>query len=416
MDAYKTVIDGLGRAGYTIDRLMAELAHPCSRMVKKCFWQSEEVSCEDIFDSVRTSQGFCCAFNYYGTSKFMDNLDDPRKLQYQYVGGAGPNLGLRLFLDVEESQYVSSIRPSYGINVLVQDGFDYPDMDLIANTVLSTEELTISVTPRVYISTENLKYLSYAQRHCLFEDEGDLEWTSTYSYKTCITQCRVKAILEFCDCIPYHYPVKEPKRFCTLLDVPCLKSNRYKYNALEIMDNFFTTKDAQGLRKKIDKGVQCNCYPQCNELMFDFHIDRAKATPMIGFEFSNVSVVNIYYTNIGCIQTERDVYFTWDRILGNNYYVAFVPKNLPKLILASIGGLFGLCLGGSVISILECFYFFGRHLSRCKSVKPKPQYVRPASPPIYITDLQYYNHKHNLERRNYNDIQKHILSTGWRNY
>lgn len=75
-----------------------------------------------------------------------------------------------------------------------------------------------------------------------------------------------------------------------------------------------------------------------------------------------------------------------------------------------------MCLGGSVISILECFYFFAKYLSRCEPVEPEPQYVRPSPPPIYVTDLKYYNHKNNLVVKNYDDIQKHVLATGIRNH
>ncbi|KAF2880911.1 hypothetical protein ILUMI_25260, partial [Ignelater luminosus] len=295
MSGYRIVFEELEKAGYTTDRLMEEvlvykslrtkiyilvfqLAHPCSSMIKKCFWQSEEVQCSQIFDSVKTSQGYCCAFNYYGSVDTVENLENPQKLHFLHVSGAGPNLGLRLLLDVEESQYISPIKPSYGINILVQDGFDYPDMDLIANTILSTQELTISVNPKIYISTESVRYLDYEHRHCLFEDEGDLEWTTTYSYKTCLSQCRIEAILYYCNCVPYYYPIRRRERICTLLDVPCLRANKYKYNALEIVDSVFVPRDTKKMYEHGDT-VRCKCYPQCSEQMFTLHTDRATATP-----------------------------------------------------------------------------------------------------------------------------------------
>ncbi|KAF2880215.1 hypothetical protein ILUMI_25951, partial [Ignelater luminosus] len=59
----------------------------------------------------------------------------------------------------------------------------------------------------------------------------------------------------------------------------------------------------------------------------------------------NLSILNVYYSSAGCTKVERDVYYTWDRIL------------------ASIGGIFSLCLGGSIISIVQCFYFIGKVIS-----------------------------------------------------
>lgn len=52
-----------------------QLAHPCFSMIKKCYWQSAEVQCSQIFGFVKTSQGYCCAFNYYGTVDTVDNLE-----------------------------------------------------------------------------------------------------------------------------------------------------------------------------------------------------------------------------------------------------------------------------------------------------------------------------------------------------
>lgn len=48
----------------------------------------------------------------------------------------------------------------------------------------------------------------------------------------------------------------------------------------------------------------------------------------------------VYFRDLNVIRYRRDLYMTWDGLF------------------ASIGGIFGLCLGGSVLSLVEMAYFF----------------------------------------------------------
>lgn len=51
-------------AGYKIDILMLRLMQPCSVMIKKCFWFDRLVPCEELFFVSKSSEGYCCSFNY----------------------------------------------------------------------------------------------------------------------------------------------------------------------------------------------------------------------------------------------------------------------------------------------------------------------------------------------------------------
>lgn len=70
-----------------------------------------------------------------------------------------------------------------------------------------------------------------------------------------------------------------------------------------------------------------------------------------------------------------------------------MEKYKRPFFLASIGGIFGLCLGGSIISILECLYFFGRVVTNCKQCELSGFLLKskkPAYPQIYLTDFKLY--------------------------
>lgn len=74
----------------------------------------------------------------------------------------------------------------------------------------------------------------------------------------------------------------------------------------------------------------------------------------------------VYFRDLSCIRYRRDVYMTWDGLF------------------ASFGGIFGLCLGGSILSLVELAYFFTIRLSltiyRMYRGKPtKPEAKTPAA-------------------------------------
>lgn len=60
---------------------------------------------------------------------------------------------------------------------------------------------------------------------------------------------------------------------------------------------------------------------------------------------TNMTNLVVYFKDYTCTQYMRDVYMTWDGLF------------------AAFGGIFGLCLGGSVLSIVEMCYFFTIRLS-----------------------------------------------------
>lgn len=43
------------------------LAPSCSDMLERCRWKGTDTRCDELFQTVETSEGFCCSFNYYGT-------------------------------------------------------------------------------------------------------------------------------------------------------------------------------------------------------------------------------------------------------------------------------------------------------------------------------------------------------------
>lgn len=56
---------------YTAESLMYELMEPCSFMMQKCAWLGNAIPCEKLFKVSKSTEGFCCSFNYIGLKKSL---------------------------------------------------------------------------------------------------------------------------------------------------------------------------------------------------------------------------------------------------------------------------------------------------------------------------------------------------------
>lgn len=112
--------------------------------------------------------------------------------EYRFLG-AGDNVGLDLFLSPEPNEYVSYVKPYYGIQIAIHAQEDYPDMKN-AVIVQPGYDVKIFITPSILISDEavcgpsdsintyyrffkiksfkfQVRHLTLNHRKCLFEDE-----------------------------------------------------------------------------------------------------------------------------------------------------------------------------------------------------------------------------------------------------
>lgn len=62
----------LEELGYNTETMMFELRHPCDRLIKQCGWLGKVVRCEHLFRTSRSSEGFCCSFNYKASKQYLE--------------------------------------------------------------------------------------------------------------------------------------------------------------------------------------------------------------------------------------------------------------------------------------------------------------------------------------------------------
>lgn len=78
------------------------------------------------------------------------------------------------------------------------------------------------------------------------------------------------------------------------------------------------------------------------------------------------TTLKVHFKDLTCIKYRRDMYMTWDGLFGNKQNIYSLHGLIESNWMchpyhsstASFGGIFGLCLGGSVISLVELLYYF----------------------------------------------------------
>lgn len=71
-DDFKLVTNTLTHLNYSTERLMLELMQPCDLMVANCTWLGKPTPCRTIFRVAKSTEGFCCSFNYKGPLDYLE--------------------------------------------------------------------------------------------------------------------------------------------------------------------------------------------------------------------------------------------------------------------------------------------------------------------------------------------------------
>lgn len=101
----------------------------------------------------------------------------------------------------------------------------------------------------------------------------------------------------------------------------------------------------------------------------------------------NFTTVNVYFRELTCTKYRRDIYMTWDSLFSQ------------------FGGIFGLCLGGSLLTIVELLYAFTfklwEYIRTGRSHRTSP-IVQLPQPPSYFPQAKVANHAtiFNYNKRN----------------
>ncbi|XP_017026962.1 pickpocket protein 28 [Drosophila kikkawai] len=344
-----------------ISDFVANHSQACERMLLFCRFSAVERNCSHLFQQVLTDEGLCCVFNFqppeYLYKPFSDsgrNLTSesgfesvkwdpetgyPEKLPPRFYpstsSGTGITLGFTAVLDAEMSEYFCSSTNGPGFKVYFHNPVEVPMVKEAGLITAIGYETNYRIEMVRSEAVPAIRSISRDGRQCLFKNEKDLIFYSIYTRLNCENECLAAYLYDNCACIPYDYPqIYSNATTCTMRDAHCVR---------------------RAQKAAIRQGeVKClsQCLPSCFDLNylasgFSFPLATGKfqlANGLVeGFNKSylseNIAVINVYF--------RESVYY------GNmkNAYVGLTE------FLSNVGGVMGLFMGFSVISLAEILYF-----------------------------------------------------------
>ncbi|XP_046391658.1 pickpocket protein 28-like [Ischnura elegans] len=365
-------------ASETIDigaiQFFQEAAPPCDDFFY-CEWKGQFARCcRELFRPILTEEGVCYTFNMLATTQIFTNnmtidgfnesfgLKHPRETEwsdwnaqdgyprtapidtYPHRGpGAGASSGLHIYFKADPEDYDARCRTIGGFKVLLHNPSEFPRMSELFFRAPLNQDVVVSVKPNIMGTTNELQDYPSSRRRCLFQRERQLRFFTHYTQRNCELECLVNTTLEVCHCMPFFMPSNNIS-LCGIGSIGCIHNVTEQLQHSEILNAM-----------KMDAGSGsggCNCLPACTELNYDAE------TSMGEFDFEKImAAFNI---------TENESDYFGKKIGKLSIFFKewqFITSRRGELygqtdFLANCGGLLGLFMGFSFLSLVEIIYFF----------------------------------------------------------
>ena len=95
--------------------------------------------------------------------------------------------------------------------MIAHDPITFPEVSSKGMVIGSGKEIFLTVSAIHTESSEPVREMEVLRRNCIFSDEknvpnAEVTVFKTYSQENCFLECRAKALLKECGCLPYYYP------------------------------------------------------------------------------------------------------------------------------------------------------------------------------------------------------------------
>ncbi|XP_055309664.1 uncharacterized protein LOC129573300 [Sitodiplosis mosellana] len=354
--------------------------------VSHCRWHNDETECESLFQMNLVEDGLCYTFNaldsrqiyteavvpdmmtmtnnpsvkHWNIEDGYENVDSDYNTTYPYrVFGSGSNAGLFTLLHLNDNALDFLCRgPIQGSKIFLHHPGEVPQLSLRYFRVPILHDVMIAVKPQMIITAESLRSYSPTERQCYFNGEHQLKYFKMYTQHNCEMECLANYTRKHCGCVKFSMPRDNDTRVCGSDKIQCCNK----------AENAFLERHLSGDSNDRDSEA-CNCLSACVLINYDAEIiqtDFDKADSIIAQKYDASSD-----DLVGAQPARLSVFFKEHR------FVAIQRSELYGYtdFFANCGGLLGLFLGASVLSVIECIYHFtlrlgcSRHLERKRTLK-----------------------------------------------
>ncbi|XP_058456439.1 pickpocket protein 28-like [Malaya genurostris] len=348
-------------------KILKSISIPQEQLFVYCEWHQLNINCTEDFTLVLTDVGYCYSYNLLASGDILredqlhpdseyiaetrssynwtlDNGYRPRTDINTYPRralGAGIKAGVFALLSVNEDDMDYLCSNSFqGFKVLLHMPNEYPQLLNQHFRVPLNQEVAVSVTPTMIETSDSIKSYTPSRRQCFFGNERYLKYFRAYTQSNCELECLTNFTLKKCGCVQLSMPRAPNVSICGIGQQECY--NRATSELLEM--------EVKLLEKSQSKQMdECNCLPSCRVVQYNTEISQAS------FEWQKLlSVFDLTEGMLTGFQVSHLQVF-----LKEGQFIPIQRNELFGLtdFLANCGGLLGLFMGVSILSLVEIFYY-----------------------------------------------------------
>ncbi|KAG5682311.1 hypothetical protein PVAND_011670 [Polypedilum vanderplanki] len=195
-------------------------------------------------------------------------------------------------------------------------------------------ELTeLLIKPKMTITEEDLRDYTLERRNCFFNGEKQLRYFKQYTKYNCEQECLSNYTAKKCNCVKFSVIRDKSTPICTNQQLECFE------NAENELFNDEISFDSKSEKSKYRDLIKCACLPQCESIKYELELVKTNYKIHLT-EYQTLATLKVFFKDNEFVPLKRfQLYGTVD-------------------FLANCGGLLGLFVGVSVLSIVEIFYYF----------------------------------------------------------
>ncbi|XP_049542464.1 pickpocket protein 28-like [Anopheles darlingi] len=350
-------------------------------LVQYCSFDDHIYVCNHYMQETITDEGVCYTFNIappeqifrkgalHTKYKYMENARVDRftsgfpELPVVPVYSRGSGIGTGLILHLKQS--LSDIDYmctgfAQGYKLILHDSKEYPQASKRNIRIPLGHEINIALKPQIIETTESASSYGWKKRQCFFDYERQLRFFQHYTQDNCELECLTNKTLLLCECVRFSMPHDNDTQVCSL--------GTWKWNCMLRTKNTFRPKSSARLSDLVEEyshvtGI-CNCLPACKSTHYDLEITQSSLDIERFMKANSMPVDN---------NDEKYAFTTLEIYFKESHFITSKRTELYGFVdlLANCGGLLGLFMGVSFLSLIEiCYFLTIRPFSKIRNRQP----------------------------------------------
>ncbi|KMZ06632.1 pickpocket protein 19 [Drosophila simulans] len=308
---------------------------------KSCLWRSSSFNCCEYFVLEKTEFGFCLVFNSEVSprSKAIKQKEG-HNFYPKHNAKAGQSSGLNFDLILNESFRRPDSQANNNVYVMIKKP---NQLNNVVYSMTQDTETYVTIRPDLTWTDNTTRSIPPERRNCLFADEqGELDSNDSakkygkhFQLSNCLNRCHESYLIQLCNCsLPIFFLYNHRVPDCNAVSLRCLA----RHNDIFSYDK---RRDEDALFSATKLGMTCSCLVDC--YLLDYYT-ATTTLPLSAHKLPKDPQQKLFRVDV-------------------HYQVETTPLYRTSLeftiidLIANLGGIFGLCLGASMVSAFELIYY-----------------------------------------------------------